>query len=152
MAEIREISEETKRALTGLAPISLKSTISFTPDSYKIKKKDSEDYLVEEEAWPTFKMRPWTKLEAMTVKKNIKKFSDSKDDSEMRELIRKTIIGWDNLIEAETGEDIPFENEESEKGVNKELFEIFPTALVTDLLNKALSISGIADLERIGLR
>lgn len=156
MAEIREISESTKKALTGLAPISLKSTVSFTPDSYKIRKKDAEgklteEYLVEEAAWPIFKMRPWTKLEGAHIKKNLSKMAESKDDSEMREYIRRTITGWENLIEAESGDDIPFESE-PEGGVSKELFGIFPTALITDLLNKALSISGIADFERMGLR
>lgn len=149
--ERKEMTDEVRKAMMGLNPVSLQSTVEFTPNSYHIKKKDSEEYLVPEEYWPVFKIRPWTKLEANNIKKNISKFIDSKDDSDMREYVRKTVVGWDNLIEAVSGEPIEYASDVN-GGASKELFEVFPTALITDILNKCMTISGIADMERSALR
>jgi hypothetical protein len=149
--ERREMTDEVRKAMLGLNPVSLQSTVEFIPESYLIKKKDSNEYLVPEDFWPKFKIRPWTKLEANHIKKNISRFIDSKDDSEMREHIRKTVMGWENLIEAARGDPIEYIQEPT-GGASKELFEVFPTALITDLLNKCMTISGIADMERSALR
>jgi len=149
--ERKEMTDDVRKVMLGLNPVAQHSTVEFTPGSYYIKKKDSEEYLIPEEFWPTFKIRPWTKMEALQIKKNIQKFVDNKDDSEMREYIRKTVMGWDNLIEASSGSNIEYEQETS-GGASKEIFEVFPTALITDLLNKCMTISGIADMERSALR
>lgn len=156
MPEIREISAETKKALQGLAPFSTTSTIEFTPKGYEIKVKDSEgkdteEYMIPEEVWPLFKMRPWTKLEASRIRKSMPKYANSKDDTEIREYVRKVIVGWDNLVDAGTGDVMDYEEEET-GGASKEIFDCFPSSLITDLLNKALTISGIVDMERVGLR
>lgn len=149
MNQIKGISEETRQALQGLAPFSTRSTIDFTPESYRIKRDGV--YIVEESAWPVFKIRPWTKGEAGHIRKSMPKYADSRDDSEIREYVRRAVVGWENLIDAGTGELIEYV-EEQNGGASKELFDIFPSALVTDILNKSLAISGIVDMERAALK
>lgn len=149
MSEIREITEDTKKLLQGLAPFSLKSTVKFTPEGYKIKKDDQ--YLVPEELWPVFELRPWNKLEATHIKRNMPKYADSKDDTEIREYVRRIVVGWENLIDAGNGDEITYQSDPN-GGVLKDIWDCFPSALVTDILNKALTISGIVDMERAALR
>lgn len=154
--EKKVLDEATRQALLGLSPFSLNSTIDFVPASYKIKNKEGQ-YVIPEDLWPTFTIRPWTKVENEAVKKSLSKASTltgdqaNKAEAESKESVRKAIKGWSNLIDAGTCEEIEFESD-AEGGASKVAFEQFPAALISDLLNKCCSVSGLLDMERLGLR
>lgn len=156
MAEKKVMDEETRAILTGLAPFSIKSTIEFTPDSYKTKKrdadgKDTEEYLIPESLWPILTIRPWTRKESNESVKCLMKFQTDTDDSGIRELCRKSVVGWENLIDISTQEDIPYDSE-TDKGAKKEYFDSFPLTLILDISHKIGNISGLNKHEKLGLK
>lgn len=150
--EKKVFDEATRQALLGLAPFSLNSTIDFTPASYQLKR--NEQLIVPEDLWPVFTIRPWTKLESDLVKRALSQVSNNvgtKAENEAKEAVRKVIKSWSNLIDAGSMEEIEYV-EETDGGASKDIFNNFPASLVSDLLNKCCSISGILDMERSGLK
>lgn len=145
-----EMNEETKALLTGLAPFSIKSTIDFTPATY-MTKDDTGDYLIPKELWPVITVRPWSRKESTESVKALLKFQNDTDDAQIRELVRKAVMGWDNLIDISSQELIPYEAD-ADKGAKKELFESFPLTLVLDISHKIGNISGLNKSEKLGLR
>lgn len=151
-----EMNEETKALLTGLAPFSIKSTIDFTPATYMTKAKDADgndtdEYLIPKELWPVITVRPWSRKESTESVKALLKFQNDTDDAQIRELVRKAVMGWDNLIDISSQELIPYEAD-ADKGAKKELFESFPLTLVLDISHKIGNISGLNKSEKLGLK
>jgi len=151
-----EMNDETKALLTGLAPFSIKSTIDFTPASYMTKVRDAEgketeDYLIPKELWPIVTIRPWSRKESVESVKALMKFQTDTDDTQIRELVRKAVQGWDNLIDVATQECIAYEAD-TDKGAKKDLFESFPLTLVLDISHKIGNISGLNKSEKLSLK
>lgn len=154
--ERKVMDEETRKILTGLAPFSINSKFDFTPESYKTKKRDAEgkvldEYLIDECFWPVFTIRPWSRKETLESVKALTKFQNDMDDTAIRELVRKAVVGWDNLIDVSKSEEITYEAE-SDNGAKKSVFESFPLTLVLDISHKIGNISGLNKDERLGLK
>lgn len=154
--ERKEMDEETRKLLTGLAPFSINSKIDFTPESYKTKKRDAEgkvleEYLIDESFWPTITIRPWSRKETLESVKALTKFQNDMDDTGIRELVRKATVGWNNLIDVSKNEEITFEAE-ADGGAKKSVFESFPLTLILDISHKIGNISGLNKDERLGLK
>lgn len=146
--------DETRQALLGLAPFSLNSTYDFVPEIYKQCK-------VPEDQWPTFSIRPWTKVESEGAKKAIlacaKAYSSEKQEEYVRlektmlEFVRKAVVGWSNFIDSGSGEQIQY-IADTAGGVDKTLWDRFPDALLIDISNKCNLISGTGPAEKLGLK
>lgn len=145
MSEVREIPAEVKESLQGLSPFSASCTTSYTPTNYKAK-DETGAYRVPEAYWPVFELRPWSKSEVASWKK-VALTNKSMDDAVATGYIRKAVIGWSNLIDAGSGEDISFEAD-ADGGCDKGLFDQIPTPIIIDLLNKIMVISGIKDVSK----
>lgn len=153
-----KLDNEAKKALLGLAPFSLTSTIGFVPNSYQIKKKEKDEdegeYIIPEKYWPTIHIRPFTKLEGEQVKKalvQVAKDGNPKSLQESKELVRKIIKGFDNLIDVGAEEILEFEIDET-GFLKKDIYDRFSDTLISDILKKCTNISGITDIERQGLK
>ena len=135
MSEKKIMDEETKKILTGLAPFSIKSTIDFVPEAYMTKDSETGDYLIAKDLWPTFTVRPWNRKESTESVKALMKFQEDTDDAKIRELTRKAVVGWENLIDVSTMEEVEF-MAETDGGALKSIFDSFPLTLILDISHK----------------
>jgi len=152
------MDEETRKILTGLAPFSINSKFDFVPASYLTKKRDAEgkelnEYLIPECFHPTITIRPWSRKETIESVKALTKFQTDMDDTLIRDLVRKSVQGWVNLLDASTAEEVAFEPESAtDTGAKKSLFESFPLTLILDISHKIGNISGLNKHEKLGLK
>lgn len=142
------LDEETKKSLLGLSPFSIDETVEFTPEFYKIPK-----LAIPEKMWPTFKIRPFARPEREAVRRIIVDLTtDPKSAAHVKviEWARKITIGWENLIDIATGEEISYKADK-DGGADKELFETLTESLISALLYKSIQMSGLVNVERAGL-
>ena len=144
----RKVMDEKVRArLQGLAPFSIDSSLEFVPASYTYKEVDeegneTEEYMIPEEYHPKFKVRPWNRKESNEAVKALMDFGKTTDDTKVRELTRKAILGWENLIDIATETEIVYEADPG-GGAKKDLIESFTITLILDISNKISNISGL---------
>jgi hypothetical protein len=147
------LSETEQKELMGLLPFNLDASFEFTPEVFKLKKKDTDEYLIRSELWPVFKIRPFSKSERDAVRRMIVDLNlDAKKvaHEDVTEWARKITIGWKNLIDLSTGEAIEYKADNS-GGADKAIFGSLPETCISSLLYRAVSASGLVNSERMGL-
>lgn len=147
--EKRTLDEETKKALQGYAPFSTDAVINFTPIQWP---KVDLDFI------PVFHLRSFSQSETSQLRMNYRKLSDKPTDDEYAavsdanlQLVRKCVVGWENLFDAGTGMEILYK-EDSDKGCDKDLWVRLPVWLVRVLLEGVRKISGLTPIDELGLR
>jgi len=147
--EKRVLNDEVKRELLGLVPFAAGSTDDFTPPQY-LKTGADGGYLIPEEYRPVFKVRSFTVEEKRGVAKLLVNIKDS-DDAAVVEAARKVVVGWRNLFDSGSGEEIFFKSAPG-GGTDADLFSGIPAAIVGALLFHASRISGIIATEKLSLK
>lgn len=147
--EKRILNDDVRRELLGLVPFSVSSTDEFTPPMF-LKKNVSGECLIPEEFRPVFKIRCFSVEEKRNVTKMLINIKDIPEE-QVRESTRIVVVGWKNLFDAGSGEEIVFKAA-SDGGADPVQFSGIPASVAGSLLFHASKISGIIDAEKLGLR
>lgn len=129
----RKLDDNTIRKLCGLMPATTTLSVKFTPKCFNE---------IEEEYRPVFILEPWTKGEIRAIASVTNDNDNSKYDEYFNEQLRKKIVGWDNMIDLSTCDEIAYKSD-PEGGVSKELYKLIPDQVLAELVNELSSISGI---------
>jgi hypothetical protein len=151
--EKRILTDDVRKALISKVPFSQSALIDYTPPTYLIREKDSEgkdgEYLIPEEYRPVFKLRSFSKTEMDGIKKNITA-SKAPDEKYIRDITSKVVMGWTNLYDAGTMEDLEYKADIT-GGCDKVLWDLMPLQIVSEVLTYVSQISGLLPTERVGL-
>ncbi len=127
-----KLTDEMKQKLYGY---------TLAKGTLKYKVEIDED--LPKEFIPVFEVRNLTNDEYNTFKKLS---ADAEDDTEveksMLELVRKCIVGWENLIDIANEVYILFEGDEN-GGANKEIFDELPLTIKLGIFNFIMKLNGI---------
>lgn len=102
-----------------------------------------------EEIRPRFKLRPLRQNEIVSIKKIIANIDKAKEE-ELKEYGRCCILGWENWYDAGTGELIEFKMG-PDGLMDKDIFNLIPVSIVTDIVMYIIRISGLMLFEKAGL-
>ena len=152
MAENR-MTPELRAELMGLLPFSCDARDEYIPECYKVR-EDADDggegaYIIPDEFWPTFSLRPLTRKELKALRQGAKAGKNIDEEERLRDLVGSAVMGWSNVIDLSDESIIEYVGDES--GCDKELFGRIPLPVVTDLAGHILRISGLTAKERMGL-
>jgi len=147
--EKRILTEEIRRELLGLVPFSAGSADDFTPPVY-LKKNSEGGYAIPEEFRPVFKIRCFTVEEKRAVAKLLVNIKEA-DEETVTEAARKTVMGWKNLFDAGSNEEVVFKSA-PDGSADHTLFSQIPAAVAGALLFHASRISGIIASEKLSLK
>jgi hypothetical protein len=147
----RILDEETRKLLQGYTPFSVDATVNFIPQIYIDNIKDSSLH-------PIFKIRCMKQSETTQLKANYASSLKDKSDesiakiaSDNLSIIRACILGWSNLYDSGTGEEIEFKADPA-GGADKTLWEILPRWLITSLMEYVKKISGLSLIDELSLK
>lgn len=146
----RVLDLEMRKALMGYVPFSSKASSHYTPPPY-LNLKDKTLH-------PVFEIRPFKQSELMELKKNYASLGDRPTAVEMSamadkntQIIRGCLIGWHNLFDAGTGEEIIFKGD-SNGGCEAEAWDALPVWLHRDFMEYVRKMSGLTGVEDLGLK
>lgn len=151
MGEKRILDEETRKQLLGYVPFSVDATIDYTPTEYEAVRDES--------LRPVFKLRSLTQAEVTQLNHNslgyLKKDVTHEEMSVISEknilLVRACILGWTNLFDAGTGEEIEYKSVTS-GGCDEEIFKRLPGWLQQNIMTFVRQISGLSLAENLSLK
>jgi hypothetical protein len=154
MAEMKErvLTDEVRAALLGDMPFSSNSTHPFTPKHF-LKKNGEDKYILPEEFRAVFDLKGMTKPQKQQGRKlllKINKGLDQKEQMQLIELCRVNVVGWSNVFDLGTREEIEFKLD-PEGGCDKDLFDRIPEAVVGQLFYEQTRISGLLDTTLLSL-
>lgn len=136
-----KMDAETRKKLIGYSVVS--DSLKFTPE---IPGVDPE-YL------PTFLIKALSAEDQRKIKfmfmesTETKKFSTQeklKKDEYLQELTRKSIVGFDNLLDLSTDELVDWKPSANGVGIDIDLFNSMPTMLKVHVMNEILHMNGLA--------
>jgi hypothetical protein len=133
----RSLPPELRQELLSKLPFSATSTVEYTPDIFKD---------ITEEYKPVFTIRSWTRNEAKIVMSSQGKI----DVEKAREYTRKATVGWRNVFDAGSGNEIDYVAD-STTGCDKALWDALPDTLYVELFKYVSQISGLALREKTSL-
>lgn len=140
-----EMTHEIREKLLSRLPFSNSATIEYTPEMFE----DDDDVPVEFK--PVFTIRALTRKEQSDLIRVVSKMkADNYDDSQLREIIRKTVKGWRNLWDLGSKTEILYEAD-ADGAASKALWDQMPTVLINDLFAYVSKISGTRKAEEKGL-
>ena len=141
------MDEGTRAKMRGLLPYSDKSVISIVPESYKALD-------VDEKYKPVFCMRGLTRAEHMDLVQATQRATEG-NTSEVTAIqlsvLRMIVIGWKNLFDGATGEEIKF-SKDDDGGACASVFFALHYSVHIDLIGKMFEISGLSQLDKLGLK
>ena len=146
----RILDEETRKALLGYVPFSSDCSISFTPEQF-LKIKD-------ESLRPSFKLRSMTQAEMIQLKRNSSGYHNATPEKLLQiadanlTLIRGCVIGWENLFDSGSGNEIEFVPAATGSGCDEKLFRILPDWLTVEVMDFVKTISGLSSPEEISIK
>jgi hypothetical protein len=144
------LTEQEQAEMRGLLPFNSEA-FDFIPDVFKIK--EDGKFLIREKLWPTFKLRPFTKPERDQVRRvliDLKADAKKVEHGTVTEWARKITLGWKNLINMATGEEIPYKADPA-GGADVAAFDALPENLIAAILYRGITTSGLVNSERLGL-
>jgi hypothetical protein len=125
------LDEEMKKRLSGLLPTNSDFTVNITPSCY-----DG----IEEQFRPVFTLRPLNNKQLNDITKNLQTIA--KDDSKALNILKGQIVGWSNVMNISTCEEVPFESD-SDGSISNNLFNMLPKPVLSSLVVSLLNISGL---------
>lgn len=138
------LTPEIKQAMLGLLPFSIDAKIEFVPERF------SQRPGVPPSMIPTFILRPLAVNEKKEALKLVKNLSTANEE-DLSERTRKNVIGWKNLFDLSTGQEMAFVADNA-GAAKKELFEQVPRTIVGDILFYLVKVAGLVDIEILSLR
>lgn len=146
----RILDEEARKALLGYVPFSIDCRIPYTPKEFSS--------IPDETLRPIFELRSLNQAELIQLKKNsmgLKRDSSNEDVSRMADantqLIRACVLGWSNLFDAGSGEEIEYTASPT-GGCEEILFKRLPVWVVRSIMEQVRTISGLTDAEDLSLK
>lgn len=143
----KTLTPEIRERLLSKLPFTQSATVEYTPECFLSKEND--EYLIPEDFRPVFTLRAFTRFEMDAVKKTCT--PDKFDEMGVRNVVRKCVMGWKNLYDAATSKEIDY-TADANGGASKDIFDIMPIIVVTQLLQYLSQISGIIDIDKTGLK
>jgi hypothetical protein len=140
--QARVLTDEIRKKLLGFNPVSQEKGIAFTPEHY-LKDPDLKPFA------PVFRQRPWTQNEMNEMQAVIQQGQFTNDT--MKEMARVTVLGFENLLDLATGQEIEFAADD--RGApRKDVFQRWPAKLQFALFYHAQAMSGLKaeDKESLG--
>lgn len=146
----RILDEKTRQELLGYAPFSSDCKILFTPEEYKNIK--------DENFRPVFDVRSLNQSELSQLKHNSREVTDRATVENITiiadknlNVIRKCVLGWKNLFDVGTMEEIEFVADSS-GGCDEKLFCQLPVWLQRGILEFVKKISGLSEPEELSIK
>ena len=149
----RILDEKARQALLGYVPFSSDCKIQFTPDEFKAVKDES--------LRPIFEVRSLTQSELSQLKHNSQSLLTEAGKvaperfmaiaNSNLNVIRASILGWTNLFDVGTREEIEFAAAPT-GGCDEKLFEALPLWIKQSILNYVKQISGLTDPENFSIK
>ena len=158
MAEKKVTKKNSKTEnLLGFLPLGVGAKHKFVPKFYSNIPKKYEVTIVLSPL-NNFLKRDWLRLINLITREEVamirglefdaRAYEDS-DEHELREVIRKSIVGWDNFRTLDN-EVIVFEKDE-DGFLKEELFNLFHADIIAELTNEINVISCLNNAEKLGL-
>ena len=158
MAEKKVTKKNSKTEnLLGFLPLGVGAKHKFVPKFYANIPKKYEVTIVLSPL-NNFLKRDWLRLINLITREEVamirglefdaRAYEDS-DEYELREVIRKSIVGWDNFRTLDN-EIIVFEKDE-DGFLKQELFNLFHADIIAELTNEINVISCLNNAEKLGL-
>ena len=163
MAEKKVIQKNSKKEITnfiGLLPLGVDAKHEFKPKYFDRLPKEYRAIFFLKPLNNRLK-REWLRVIKLIYLEGIAEISgiqtsldefknyDDKEEFELREIIRKSIIGWEGLKNSK-GESIPFEKGD-DGFLDEELFASLPDTLIGEFTEELNIISCLKDPELLGL-
>jgi hypothetical protein len=142
MAEKIALSDDIKKALTGLAPFSPDKLFDFTPDHYLNEKR-----ALPKEVIPVYQIRVFTKSEQDTVLAEFNK--DDKDGGKLYDITRKSVMGWRNVVDIAAEEMIEYKSA-IDKGADDSVFSRITRNDRDAIFSRILAVSGLVRADKLG--
>ena len=144
----RILNEETRKQLLGYVPFSVDAKITYTPEEF-LSIKD-------ETLRPVFELRSLNQAEITQLKKNSQELSTPNSNrgkiaKDNVGLIRACVLGWVNLFDAGSGEEIDYEASPT-GGCKDEIFDRLPLWVVVSLMEFIKKITGLSSAEDLSLK
>lgn len=158
MAEKKVTKKNSKTEnLLGFLPLGVGAKHKFIPKFYSNIPKKYEVTIVLSPL-NNFLKRDWLRLINLITREEVamirglefdaRAYEDS-DEYELREVIRKSIVGWDNFRTLDN-DVIVFEKDE-DGFLKQELFNLFHADIIAELTNEINVISCLNNAEKLGL-
>ena len=146
--EKRVLTDEMRAQLIGAMPFSSDSRFPFSPSEFLTKKIPTEFI-------PCFSLRALTRPEQLKVNRALllhrQGITPIDANEEYLDTIRKTIMDFKNIFDVSDGKEIEFEADTS-GACSSTCFVLLPMSLVMTIGSQVQRISGLIDLERMGLK
>lgn len=149
-----------KENFLNLLPLGLDAKHKFKPKFYEKFPKEYQATFVLKPLNNALK-REWSRLLRIITNEEIYRVTmkvdtleearsyDDTDEYELREVLRKSIVNWDNFKTRE-GESILFEKD-ADGYLDAELFNLIPNSVIGELTKEINDISLLTDSEVLGL-
>jgi hypothetical protein len=141
----RILDEATKKMLEGLAPFSSQSQTRISPDFYtKVG--------VNAEFIPVFTIRGLTTAEAGELDILVQSVNKEKAgdwNNRAYDLVRKTLVGWENVFDIGTGEELVYISEGG--SCASVVFDLLPVNNKSWLFSHIMKLHGLLDVNKLGL-
>jgi hypothetical protein len=145
MSDVK-MTPEIKAFLTARVPFSSTAVIEYTPATF-LKEADGKKILPDEFI-PVFKLRSLKREEKDKLRKALSDIENKQN--EIKDVCRKAVLGWEKFFDAGTMEEYAYA-EDSSGGCTVECFGNLPMIVVTDLCFYLAKISGLIDIDKLGL-
>ena len=142
--EKRILDEATRKLLHSVAPFSSASSIKFTPAFCEV---------LPENIRPVYILRGFTVEEGAEMDELLESAAASKLEKWNQKafaLCRKVIIGWGNVFDIGSGEEVSYVPDPA-GGIDKTLWAQHPINIKSALFTKAMNLHGLMDIEKLGL-
>ena len=148
--ERHELTPEARAALIGLAPFDEGAIDKFCPPSYA----DNQD--IPDEYKAIFEQRPYTQREKERVTVLMRQVADPKQrdkvqDKEIDKYVRMTVKGVSKLFDIGKEDYIEFEADTDVGCMSAPQYDLLTSKCRAELMWNALRISGLLDVEKLGL-
>jgi len=155
MSDVK-MSDEVRARMMSLMPCTSTSSHEWIPDLFK--EKLNNEYIIPEDHWPVFQLRPFTTKEhanirTMVIKSgklaqasNISAASLAELQDNMYDSLRKIVVGWSNIKDWPSGVEYTYEQDPT-GGVSKDKWEFIPDPIKQELFKYICRIGGLVKME-----
>ena len=155
MADVK-MTDEVRSRMMSLMPCTASATHEWIPDLFK--EKINNEYVIPEEKWPVFTLRPFTtkehsNLRTMVIKSgklaqasSISANTLAELQDEMYESMRKIVAGWHNIIDWPSGVEYSYEQDPT-GGASKDRWEFIPDPIKQEMFKYICRIGGLIKME-----
>lgn len=122
-----KMGPEMMKRLAGLMPARSSFTVEFTPSEYDV---------LDVEIRPIFTLKPWPNKEIKEIAAHYS--ANAEDEDYLISRIKTNIIGWKNIIDMSSMEEIEYSDAERDT-----ILDILPQKVKTSIALELMRISGI---------